>query len=251
MLDVASRRVRRWASLPRGTSVLPSYDGDLLVVRDADGLALVDATGDRPKVVWRELDASARIQLVERAPHTMAALIDLPDGPEWRGPATGFRRELWQWELPGMRLRRRDPVDLGQAEETALTAKGVAVNFAIEDGQRLFTVEGGHRDSIHLPHEPAHTALLASGTEVAVVHPRPDGQEVTVRTGYLNWEAIRATLPDPDAAGRADRPLEDARLLGTGFRSHAGDATLWDRHGRILVADIARRRLRATLRTRV
>jgi hypothetical protein len=250
-LDLASRRVRRWATLPRGTDVLPSYDGDLLVVRDPDGLALVDATGDRPKVVWRELDASARIQLVERAPHMMSALIDLPDGPEWRGPATAFRRELWQWDLPGMRLRRRDPVDLGDAEELALTARGTAVSFAAGDGQRLFTVERSHRSDHHLPHAPGHTALLASGTELAVVHPRPDGQEVTVRTGDDDRVAIRATLPDPDAAGRAARPLEDARLLGTGFRSHAGEAMLWDRHGRILVGDIIRRRLRATLRTRV
>jgi hypothetical protein len=78
---------------------------------------------------------------------------------------------------------------------------------------------------------------------------------VTIRTGNLDWVAIRATLPDPEAdpdpAGRSGRPLEDARLLGTGFRSFAGEATLWDRHGRILVGDIMGRRLRATLRTRV
>jgi hypothetical protein len=250
-LDVASLRVRRWATLPRGTSVLPSYDGDLLVVRDADGLALVDTNKDRPKVVWRELDASARIQLVERAPGTLAALIELPDGPDWHGPATSFHRELWHWDLPGMRLRRRDPVDLADVEELALTAKGVAVAFAADDGQHVLKVQGSHRDTSSLPHEPGRTALLASGTELAIVRPLPDGQEITVRTGYLDWVAIQATLPDPDAAGRADQPLEDARLLGTGFRSHAGEATLWDRHGRIVVGDITRRHLRATLRTRV
>jgi hypothetical protein len=231
-LDLASRQVRRWATL-RARLLLSSFDGGLLTVVDDDGIALLDTLADPPRVVWRELDGDKTVHLIGRSPTSLTALVSYPLG---LSRETYF--EVWRWELPSMTLRRRSHVRVHDALRAAVLTTGRLLTLRPDsDGSslRLRWHEGqGVLDERRLPADPA-TAILSSGDVQAVLVPSDNGIVAEV-TEPPRAPAVRAAFP----------VAEDI-----GMRVHADIVTIWDAHGRIVAADLREPRLRTSLRTRI
>ena len=96
-LDLASRKVRHWATLAHRTFV-GSFDGGIAIVVGPDGLEFLDVRRSRPTVVWRELDRHAKVFSIARNEHSLAVLFEKPDDDQL---------DLWRWDLPDLTLRRR------------------------------------------------------------------------------------------------------------------------------------------------
>jgi hypothetical protein len=232
-LDLASRRVRRWATL-HVRQMLPSFDGGLLTVIDDDGIALLDALADRPRVVWRELGRDTTVHQIGRSPTSLAALVSQPvDWPR------GARFELWRWDLPGMTLRQRPHARVDGALGAAILTTGRLLTLHPDpagdslllrwhDGRRVLAERA-------LPHDPA-TAILTSGDVHAVLVPSDDGIVAEIAADLTGAPAVRAVFPAADSIG---------------MRLHARIVTIWDRRGRLVAADLDGPRLRTSLRTRI
>ncbi|MEV4316896.1 bpX6 domain-containing protein [Actinocrispum sp. NPDC049592] len=112
-LDLTTRKVTRWTTLGN-VAFLPSYDGSVAFVLDADGLAVLDALSPVPRVVWRELSRADRVYDIVRSPSSLAAIVN---------------DELWRWDLPSMMLRQRTRIE---SLPGPLTATGFAPDVAEE-----------------------------------------------------------------------------------------------------------------------
>ncbi len=219
-LDLADRRVRYWAGV-RAQELVGSFDGAVLLVVTDDGLDLIDATADRPRVLWRELDAGVTVLSLARSATSLTALVTGREGAEVgvrgaaggegsgaRGASAGMaaagmtaagttlapgRTEVWRWELPGMTLRSRVrcPDD----------ATGVAQVLA--PGDLLLT----HR--------------LPGGQQSLVWH-TPNGQAGLVRrtlapdTPLLGADTMLLTDADTAASGTTDTGETRVDVLGWG-----------------------------------
>ena len=101
-LDLGTRTVRRWTTLP-AWKLLPSYDGGTLTAINPDGFACIDTLSEQPKTLWRELDSWHQILAVNRKPDCLTALAIVK-------PAVANQKtqlQLFSWELPSMTLRLR------------------------------------------------------------------------------------------------------------------------------------------------
>ncbi len=230
-LDLATRKVRPWATLAVRRFV-PTFDGTNVFAVDADGIVVLDALGERPTAVWRELDREAVVYDIARRPDSLAALVLLP--PVAADQAA--RLELWRWELPGIILRRRPAVTIDDALGGAITAAGDLVTLlGAPDGSSYVLRHNDARGVVprRLPADVTPT-IAASGDLVAVFAATEQSTTVEVATVPTWSVGVQAVIP---------------RAVGPRFRAHAGLATIFDQHGRILVVDLADRQVVANLRT--
>jgi hypothetical protein len=241
-LDLTTRRLRRWVTL-RVARVLDSFDGGVLVVLDADGLALLDATADQARVVWRELDRTVTVHKLARGPASLAALLSVP--------GTGRAHELWRWDLPAMTLRERFEVDLQGAHQAAVLARGRLATIhegPEQDGRPVVRWQAGNAVPDERPlTEAAGAQALSSGDTLAISAADAAGTSVSVTTRQPDGTAARTRVRFPT-------PWAGASMAGTGragLRAHEGTVTVWDGYGRIVCIDPDRRRVRAVLHTRI
>ena len=124
-LDLATRKVEYWTTL-RVRTIASTFDGATLVVVDENGIAVlaVDlAAGDKPRVIWRELDRDWTVVGLERTPRSVAAwLLDRQGEPN-----------RWRWDLPSWTLRQR---------ASGITPPQDRWSEALEDGRRVLTFGG-------------------------------------------------------------------------------------------------------------
>ncbi|MDI2126621.1 bpX6 domain-containing protein [Yinghuangia seranimata] len=243
-LDLATRAVRFWAVLADRIAV-DSFDGAQLVTLDGQGVAVLDTTSERPRVLWRELahETALRPGMLTRTADACAALVL----DEVRG-----HLEVWRWSMPDWSLRERRPVQ-GELTAAAVSAAGAVVTVRPASEERQARVIGRRRlpyeaswsgpnatDWVHLLPESGW-GVRASGEVTAVVE--AFGNEVTARIRTPD------APPTPGTTGTVSVRFPDADPNGIGIREHNGLLTVWDRTGRVVVAD-ARGNLKANFRTR-
>jgi hypothetical protein len=223
-LDVATRQVRRWATV-RLRALLPSFDGGLLVGQDAEGLVWLDTTGPRPRVAWRELDAGTQVHAVSRSPEALAALVT-SSPPGWPS-----RVEIMSWKLPKLRLTGRRKLPPERMHRFALTPAGGLLSCGDPGpgGTRptLARYEGQQR----VAQRDASGDLFADGGVEAEVIPSGAGRWSVQALGRDLTPVAVLTLPSPP------RLRGQGRVLLT-----------FDGEGRVVAVDLARRAVLANLR---
>ncbi|WP_354643613.1 bpX6 domain-containing protein [Kitasatospora camelliae] len=213
-LDLATRKVRRWATI-RADWLAGSFDGRTLITADGDGIAVLDTTAERPTVVWRELGAESRLAgPIARTATSCSAVV-----------ATGRLLELWRWDLPGWELRSRHPLDPARDQVHGLTAHGAAVTLTgtPADGYRV-RWHGSHGENDRtLPGGPA-PLLLTDAEWHGLALPQPDASvRLDLGTNGSASPVARLLLPatTPDAIRlRGHGPtttvlLPDGRIIAT------------------------------------
>src|SRR5258708_7473205 len=229
-LDLVSRQVRAWSTL-RLKHVLPSFDGSILVVIDDDGIALLDALADPPRILWRELDRDTRILRIARTPPSLTALVNL-------APAmTSGKRltQLWSWQLPDMTLRLRRNLDLSDDILAGIVTSGqlVTLEDRSSSGASILRYEG-YKDAVVVAANLATDSTIdSSGSTYAIVTPDAEGGAgLSVMTGMRH--VVQAKLFDSE---------------GIGIREHDERLTIWNRAGCLAAVRITTSNLSANLRT--
>lgn len=256
-LDLATRAVRRWATL-RTRQIVPSFDGRLLITQDEDGIAVLDTLADRPTVTWREPGGAHTpggqrvLGGVSRTPSRCSAVV--VTGTHVGTPLV----ERWRWDLPGWELRSRLP--LGREEIEG--ADGTVDPFStLAGGQLLATTrkpapEGGQgRTALrfigeYTPDElfagAALTSPLVDGDHWALTTPlaAPADTDLRLHAGRgAKAPSFTAVFP---AAGAPGAPA--AGLTPVHLRRHADAVTYWHRSGRVLATSPDGATLLANLR---
>lgn len=230
-LDLVTRRVQTWSVL-RHHRMLSSFDGGSAVIIDADGIALLDVLGNRPRILWRELDRNHRVLRIGRVASELTALIEVPPTTGQRGPTL----QLWSWELPSMTLRTRRHIDqTPDIIDAAVCAGSVVLQTAGSAGDPKLSYIRGYKNPIITTAAP-DTLITASGDAFVVEHRLTERWMCTVDLG-ARPAAIHATFP----AG--EQPIN--------VREHAGIITLWDDAGRIVAGEPGSGGALAALTTRV
>lgn len=227
-LDLATRRLRRWASI--ASPALPdSFDGGLLTVVDRAGIAGLDTLGERPRELWRELDADSIVLDCSRSPGRLSGIVDVP----LQGSRSARSIERWTWELPARRLARRELFrDDWPAPATRITADGTLLWLDLDEDdprEERRTIDGERVWQL----APPDGDLLVSGEHSGLVV--PDAGEV------------RLTLRSPPRQ-EAVAVIAWAGATSPAFHVHDGVATAWVPDGRIVVVDLATRTALAVLR---
>ena len=223
-LDLGTRRVHPPVVLTVH-HLVPSYDGARLVAVDDDGIAFIDLGGAAPRVAWRELNTPGlTVRDIVRAPGTLAALVHVADGVT-AAPAL----QVWRWDLPSLMLRTRQPVNVDDDRHPVLLASGAVLTATSNQETGAYEIYRAGRRAWTGDVEPT---VLASGATPAV---RVDRAERT--TVEFLADDIRVSFP----------ATKDA----VGIRQHAGVLTVWDRAGRLVAVDPARREPVVSLRTRL
>ncbi|MQY13718.1 hypothetical protein SRB5_38690 [Streptomyces sp. RB5] len=203
-LDLTTRRTAHWATLAAGP--LPtSYDGTVLPVPDADGLAFLETRAPRLRALARELDRDHTVLALARTPDTLTALIRHRSGDQLR-----------RWDLP--RLTLRDRTGLPPARYTLLATGTALLPEPTDTGLRLRAHGRNPGDRGPLPADTL--TLLADGDTLAVA--AEEEPEVSV------------TLAETPGG----RPWAGVSFPGLPrLRAHAGLVTLYEAEGRIVVLD--------------
>lgn len=126
-LDLVTRKVRHWTTL-RAHQIVKSFDGGLVTAVVEDGLVVLDAFADHPRVVWREMTEVRAIGPVRRTPTSLSAVAADLD-------------QVWRWDLPSWTLRQRSPIQ--HYDRTVLLASGQTVQGDLGDGDVHANVDGG------------------------------------------------------------------------------------------------------------
>ncbi|WP_371501553.1 bpX6 domain-containing protein [Kitasatospora sp. NBC_00374] len=225
-LDLATRAVRRWASL-RARQVVGSFDGRLLITADEDGIAVLDTLAARPTVVRRELGGDER--LVGRIARTAAGCSALV--------AAGTRLERWRWDLPGWDLRSRHLLDPDRPP-TGLLASGpvIAVFPTATDGGTTVGWLGEQPPTWRAFGDAPAPTVLTDGERHVLAVPQADGS--------VRLDGGAGADPTP----RCSVLLPAADPAGAGVRQHGGGVTYWHRTGRIVAVSAADSTVLANLR---
>lgn len=227
-LDVSSRQVKRWASLPR-TPLAQSFDGGILTLVDEGHISGVDTFGDRPRELWRELDPDSRVCDFQRAPDCMSAIVDVP----LQGRRVERSIERWTWEFPSRRLRARDLFsdDWQPVADIQITANGTLLWFG-EDELGPIEQRRPSQGQTRTVRASDDSRLYVSGEHSAVA--------------VLTDEEVRLTIRSSDHETVAVVAI--SACSSPGFRVHAGTATVWAPDGRVAAVDLATRTSVANLR---
>ncbi|MEU4391929.1 bpX6 domain-containing protein [Kribbella sp. NPDC023855] len=218
-LDLATRTIRRWTTLPPW-HLLPSYDGGLVTVIDETGLAFVDTLSSRPRTVWRELDPQHGVVAINRTPDLLTAVVTVMPANSTQEP----QLQLLRWQLPSMtlRVRRNLPRDILTESQALLPDR-----FVVADGDSLTSYDrNGHPTKRELL-----TRWLASSGKALAYLGQVEGDPLTIEyDGRQVARVDQATSPH--------------------LRDHDGLLALGTLDGRIAVIDPAGPQVLANFRTR-
>lgn len=229
-LDLMTLRMRPWTVLRRA-NLVPSYDGGVATIVDANGIAFLDVLSDRPRVLWRELDNTYRVLRINRTPGRLTALVEVP------APLPGAERslQLFGWELPSLMLRLRRPLPADPDRQQAAVQDDAVTFLTGADGSDPKLVRfGGHQPPVTTD-TLAGMSISASGAALAACRPLDDGRR-----------SVSVGLGDGQPSVQVVFPADAEDIV---MREHAGLVTLSDRLGRIVSADPAGGVLLTRLRT--
>lgn len=242
-LDLVTRRVTPWVTLPL-RSVATSYDGGSLVAVDDRGVVVLDVTASGARELWRQplRPGTESVLDLARDAAGLAAVIratgagELPPG-----------LHLWAWTLPDLLLRARPLVDLPPHPVTSvgLTARG-HLHTAHADPDRggpdMLRRQAQYRVDVATPAVP--TTVLG------------DGSGVVLRTDHPGWVVLS---PPPTPAERPERWTVQVRtasggdpddVVTVGVRRHEGRVVV-HADGAVLAFETATGRAIARFATRV
>jgi len=218
VLDLTTRKVRYYGAI-RATEWADTYDGSIWAVVGA-GIAFYDMLADEPSVIWRELEPTAICRRLARDARAMTALVLI-------GEEKGKKRhlELWTWELPGMRLLRRETVEPPALTANALLLPDGGLIWTLEDGSAVASTVGSRVGS---PVPDAGNLVTSQGYVARLVPRETALTDVTLQVGVLGGPScLRAKLG----------------AEGANLRALSGRVALWDASGRLLTADLVTGRL--------
>ncbi len=249
-LDLATRRARHRAHLS-AQRIVGSFDGAVLILEDDHGLAFLDITAPRPRLLWRELGPEIAVHSLARGPGWLSALV--------QGAVVSVDGvpQLWSWSLPDLTLRHREPVRI-----TAPNAPGQLRGVAAAAGTGLLTLhDTGSGPLLTLYRnagrkfgrvtDPRAVGVLAAGPLHAVLRSEEDrpmaaptaGRDLTVDLLGLTSDA------DPTWPGTTAR-IRFAGAAAVALRHHDGVVTAHDGTGRIVAVDPRDGRIVANLSLR-
>ncbi|HEY9411305.1 MAG TPA: hypothetical protein VIP77_17130 [Jiangellaceae bacterium] len=209
VLDLVTRRVRRWTTL-RVKSILPSYDGSVLATVTEDGLAFVDVLSDSPRITWRELDRDISVLAISRSSTDITALLNVPWGFDQRER----RSQVRIWSQPGTVTRQLFIADLPPFTSSAIVASGRVVSI---DAAGVLSETSETTSYRPIRTRVGDARLLSSGDAYAVITPSTNGMLVTARV--RGRKVLTMAWPDQGPVG---------------VRTHDGNLTFWDREGRLV-----------------
>lgn len=207
-----------------------SYDGQRWLATAQGAVALLDVLRDDLRVLWR----------VDGLPGPPAAL--------WRDQrqaafiTTGEPAEGWRYELPGLVLRERVPLEPARNGEACLRLGGYSGGrwFAVvrrPDEAILVRTASGASVAHLLGHEADAVVGLAGGHSVAVATQHSGGVAVVALDAAVAPRAGPRLRLDLEGASSAALSLVGERL------------TISDDRGRIVAVDLALGRITHDLRT--
>lgn len=218
-LDLATRTVRRWTTLPPW-QLLPSYDGGLVTVIDETGLAFVDTLSRRPRTLWRELDALHGVVGINRTPDLLTAFVTVMPANSTQEP----QLQLLSWQLPSMTLRVRRILSPDTMTESQALLPGQLV---VADENGLTSYE---RNSHPTKRELPNRWLASSGKALA-------------HLGHVAGDPLTIEYD-----GRQVASVDQA--TSPSLRDHDGLITLWTLDGQIAIIDPRAPKLLANFHTR-
>jgi len=236
-LNLSTRHVTPWLTI-RVNHLERTFDGVTLTVVDEHGtINFLDASSDRTKILWRELNDVATAVDLSRSPGHLCAVV--------RTFATAVqptgRLEQWQWELPTLTLRRRTMLRV-PTSQAAITSMGVFLRLGRADPDAdsgavlLAASEHGRSHPTQHIDTTGTVALMTSGTAHALIHTFDD--------------MVRVDL-SPRSPGPCSVSVRFPGQAQPQFRAAGDRAAIWDPSGRIVVVDTSSHRAVCSLRTRL
>lgn len=219
ILDLATRKTRRYGPI-RTNLWAKTFDGMSWAARDEHGIAFYDMLATEPQIAWRELEPGWTCHQLERSPTSLAALVTIPGGNVM--PAA--RSELWRWELPQMRLDKKERI------EPAEYATHVHL---LSDATSIWQRESVAPlpPAVITPSGPANSDHIQAGidfkTSAELLGTRNADGLISVATGH-NGEQIARWPCDANSWG---------------MREHGGRLSLWNSAGSIAHVDTEQREL--------
>jgi hypothetical protein len=218
VLDLTIRKVRYYGAI-RATEWADTYDGSIWAVVGA-GIAFYDMLADEPSVIWRELDPTANCRRFARDARAMAALsLTGEDKGKMR------RWELWTWELPGMRLLRRETFEPPASTTNALLLPDGSLIWSLEDGSAVGSTVGSR---LGVPVLDASNLVTSQGYVARFVPREMALTDVTLQVGAIGGLSCLSAKLGAE---------------GANFRALSGRVALWDASGRLFTADLVTGRL--------
>jgi len=204
---------------------LDGYDGARPVVASATGIEWLQRKDDHWRVVWRELtDPGQQVWKLVRDREHLAAI-------HGRGPV-----ECWYWDLPSVRLRGRRQIDASGDVVVVATGEIGRIQQAHGVATLDWFAPSGHRISTDPRPVEGLCSVLVAGAVFGRVEERADEVRLDVhrRPGEPAGAVVRLA-PGTEPILRAWGDL----------------VTVGSRGGRVVVVDLAGRRLVADVRVRV
>jgi hypothetical protein len=254
-LDFLSRRSEYWVEA-RIDAFANDYDGSMWFIGAGEDLYAIDATAKRFDAIWRVPDTEGNVQAVARSSSSCRFLIDC------------WGLEEWHYELPSLRLRSRNLLNLSSDEpgtffrhstHLALSADGGIADHSlyihVEEESPLIAGTPLTVKKISMP-----LTLFVNGAILQVIKITPD-HEITTTSDDVqktleeykpvrpsisgNWVAApvidkpeaRVLLIDvKEGKVRAEIALEKAHTLAVRLQSQV--LTVADNRGRVLAIEI-------------
>ena len=236
-LDFLSRRADDWVEA-RIDAFANDYDGSMWFVGAGEDFYAIDATAKRFDALWRVPDTETNLQAVARSSSSCRFV-----GSGW-----GFQE--WHYELPSLRLRSRDYINLSSDRGTlycsthiALSAEGAIADHSLlllEDEQKKW------KETLMPLRIFTNNTLLHEIKTSSDEEPKPfEEYKPTTPSIFGNW--VAASVMDKDDARvllidgkegkvRAEIVLEKSNALAVRVQREV--LTLADNRGRLLVMEI-------------
>jgi hypothetical protein len=246
-IDLVRRRADDWCDA-RIDAATSDYDGAIWFVATTD-LFAIDATAARLESLWQTRGICA--------PDTTAATRLSRSSSRLLAYVSEGHAQVWSYELPSLTLRSREDVP-GQADRSAASRRfvGISTEGVVADIDRVSSVEAGaSRSSSPVARKSVVLRLISEGSVLSAVvgdeNEDPGEPALTkdwVATCLRHPDGCRVLLLDTMSLG-IQAELQLARAQRVALRLGTDSLCIADDRGRVLVVELAHRRLIRDYRT--
>ncbi len=225
-LDFLSRRAEYWVEA-RIDAFANDYDGSMWFVGAGEDFYAIDATAKRFDAIWRVPDIEANVQAVTRSSSSCRFI------------GSGWGLEEWHYELPSLRLRSRNFVNLSSDE--TVTSTPYSTHLAL-------SADGALADhSLYLCFDKLSTQESIAGV------PRTLKKISMPLTLFVNGAILQEikTTPDYEIKTTSDdvqKTLEEYKPITPSIFGNWVAAPVIDKHeARVLLIDVKEGKVRAEI----